>query len=150
MAEASLTLAGFAAVFRAFAGDTDPDGYSTIRINVVIEGGLAVAFLCYLPVALAAAGITPDSAWRASNGVAVAWVLPRSIWSGFGILRRGWPLPALFVLAWPSSFAGFIALSLGALGITEPSSAHQVGLIGVVGGVGTTFVAQFRVERTGG
>ena len=67
MAEASVTLAGFAAVFRAFGGGSDPDGYSTVRLNVVIEGGLAVAFFCYLPAALVAAGLSPAVAWRTSN-----------------------------------------------------------------------------------
>ena len=148
MAEASVTLAGFAAVFRAFAGGADPDGYSTIRLNVVIEGGLAVAFFCYLPVAFAAAGLAPSVAWRTSNAIAIAWVLPRSVWSGVGIIRRGWPLPALFPLAWPCSFLGLGALAFGVLGVMPPQSAHQVGLVGVIGGIGCTFIAQFRVEHT--
>jgi hypothetical protein len=39
VAEGSITLAGFAAVFRAFRGAADPDGCSRARLAIVIEGG---------------------------------------------------------------------------------------------------------------
>jgi len=77
MAEASVTLAGFAAAFRAFASGDDPDGYSTVRLTIVIEGGLSIAFLCDVRAALSAAGLTPGIAWRTGNFVAAACILPR-------------------------------------------------------------------------
>jgi hypothetical protein len=147
MAEASVTLAGFAAVFRAFATGDDPDGYSTVRLTIVIEGGLAIAFLCYVPAALAAAGLTPEIAWRASNVVAVAWILPRSCWVGFVIARRGRPLPSLFPLAYGLAIVALAAVLGGVLGLLPPKSAHQLGLVSQLGGIGCTFLAQFRVER---
>ena len=147
MAEASVTLAGFAAVFRAFGSNADPDGHSTVRLYVVIEGGLAVAFFCYLPAALAAAGLSPATAWRTSNFAAIAWVAPRSIGPGALIITQGWPFPALLPLALSFSFLGLVALVCGALGAIPPPSAHQAGLVAVLGGIGCTFIAQFRVEH---
>jgi hypothetical protein len=147
MAEVSVTLAGFAAVFRAFGGGTDPDGYSTVRLNIVIEGGLAVAFFCYLPAALVAAGLSPAVAWPTSNVAAIAWLAPRPVWSGMLIIRQGRPLPALFPLAWPFSLVGLAVLGCGAVGVMPPESAHQAGLVAVAGGVGCAFIAQFRVEQ---
>jgi len=149
MAEASVTLAGFAAVFRAFATGDDPDGYSTVRLTIVIEGGLAIAFLCYVPAALAAAGLTTDVAWRASNVVAAAWILPRSFWVGLQIGRRGRPLPSLFPLAYGLALAALAAVLGGVFGLLPAKSAHQVGLVCQLGGIGSTFMAQFRVERAG-
>lgn len=147
MAETSVTLAGFAAVFRAFATGDDPDGFSAVRLTVVIEGGLAVAFLCYVPAALAAAGLAPGEAWRISNIAAIAWVLPRSFWVGFGVYRQGRPHPVLFPLSWGFSIVSLGFLAIGVVGLLPSESAHQAGLVSVLGGVGTVFLAQFRVER---
>ena len=64
LAEGGITLAGFSAVFRAFSGKDDPDGYSEVRLQAVIEGGLLVALLSYLPATLAGAGLSPLASWK--------------------------------------------------------------------------------------
>jgi hypothetical protein len=147
MAEVSVTLAGFAAVFRAFGSNADPDGHSTVRLYVVIEGGIAVAVFCYLPAALVAAGLSPATAWRASNFAAIAWVIPRSIGQVVVIVAQGWPLPALLPLAFFFGVLGLVALGCGAFGVIPPPSGLQAGLVAVFAAIGCTFIAQFRVEH---
>jgi hypothetical protein len=68
LAEVSVTLAAFAADFRAFAAGSDPDGHSTVRLNAVIEGGLLLAFISFLPSALTISKITVQS-----RETAVVW-----------------------------------------------------------------------------
>ncbi len=151
LAEASVTLAGFAAVFRAFAGDTDPDGHSRVRLNAVIEGGLALAFVSYLPIAVADISIPEGVALRVSSALLAMFVVLRSIVPGIAILKAGWPPPALFPLASALSVLGLAFLASGAFGVSTISSfaAHQAGVVSVFGALAATFVAQFRVERGG-
>ena len=149
IAGASVTLAGFAAVFRAFASRSDPDGFSAIRLNVVIEGGLVVALVCYLPAILAGVGLPGALAWRLSSGLGALWLVFRTIGPGIYIIRRGWPLPALFPLAFALTLTAFGAFAIGAAGFgpLASSSAHQLGIMALAAQIGTTFVAQFQVER---
>ena len=71
MGEGAITLAGFAAVFRAFGGAEDSDGHSRVRLNIVIEGGLVVALLCYFPAWLSSTGLSSDAVWRSSSAIGV-------------------------------------------------------------------------------
>ena len=77
LAESGITLAGFSAVFRAFSNKHDPDGFSQVRLEAVIEGGLLVALLSYLPAALSAVGLSPLASWKIGSVVGVAWLLVR-------------------------------------------------------------------------
>ena len=147
LAEVSVTLAGFAAVFRAFATGTDPDGYSAVRLNVVIEGGLVLAFLCFLPTVLHAASIPEDGALRVSSGLGATWVFFRVTIPGIRIIRAGWPPPAVFPLGFSFSLAALISFGAGSLGVAPSSAAHQVAAVALFGLIACTFVAQFRVER---
>jgi hypothetical protein len=151
LAEASVTLAGFAAVFRAFGGDTDPDGYSRVRLNAVIEGGLVLAFVSYLPVAVENSVVPDGVGLRASSAILALFVVLRSILPGIRIFQGGWPLPALFPLAWGLSVVGilFLAASIFGVSVISTLAAHQAGVVSIFGGLATTFVAQFRVERSG-
>ena len=94
LAEVSVTLAGFAAVFRAFATGTDPDGYSAVRLNIVIEGGLVLAFLCFLPTVFHTASIPEDGALRVSSGLGATWLFFRATIPGIRIIGAGWPPPS--------------------------------------------------------
>ena len=96
LAEASVTLAGFAAVFRAFATGTDPDGHSVVRLNVVIEGGLVLAFLCFLPSVLHSASLTEDVSLRVASVLGGSWSVVRGVVPGIQIIRAGSPFPAMF------------------------------------------------------
>ena len=93
MAEGSITLAGFAAVFRAFKGKNDPDGYSWIRLAIVIEGGLIVAFGCYLPIFLSSTGLGADQSWGIASALILVWLIPRQNLPTIRILVRGRPFP---------------------------------------------------------
>jgi hypothetical protein len=149
MAEGSITLAGFAAVFRAFSSADDPDGYSRLRLTIVIEGGLMVALLCYFPSWLASLDLAPDSVWRLSSAIGAIWPLFRFIVVAFGIIRKGPPFPVLYVFAAPLGLISFLAFALTAVGLV-PLSAYSgflLGAISLLATVGTVFIAQFRAER---
>ena len=151
LAEASVTLAGFAAVFRAFGGGADPDGHSRVRLNAVIEGGLVLAFVSYLSAAIANTTIPEATAVRVSSALLAVFVVLRSVIPGVGIVRGGRPLPALFPLAGGLSVVGLLFLTAGAFGVPAISTvaAYQAGVVSVFGGLAATFVAQFQVEQRG-
>ncbi len=149
MAEGSITLAGFAAVFRAFGGNDDPDGYSRLRLTIVIEGGLVVALLCYLPSWLASLELAPDSTWRYGAAIGSIWPLFRFILVAFGIVRKGPPFPVLYLFAAPFGLISFIAYAATATGFS-PLGAYSgflLGTLALLATVGTVFIAQFRAER---
>ena len=149
MAEGSITLAGFAAVFRAFGGADDPDGYSRLRLTIVIEGGLVVALLCYFPSWLGSLDLSSDSVWRFSSAIGAIWALFRFILVAIGIVRKGPPFPVLYLFAAPLGLASFLAFATTAVGFI-PISAYSGFLLGTVtllATVGIVFIAQFRAER---
>ena len=149
MAEGAITLAGFSAVFRAFSGAHDPDGFSWIRLSIVIEGSLTIALCCYLPVGLISIGLPQDIAWKAAGLLLVTWGIVRLNVPAFHILRQPGPLPALFWLAVPQGFFSVLINTINLTGLL-PYDAYAVYLCGVtllLGNVATIFVAQFRVEH---
>lgn len=149
MAEGSITLAGFAAVFRAFRSSEDPDGYSQVRLNIVIEGGLVVAFLCYVPAWLASVGLSSDAVWRLASAVGVLWWLFRFMVVAFMMLRRNAPFPVLYPVAVPIGVVSFLALVVNAAGLLPVTSysGHLLGTLALLTTVGVVFVAQFRAEH---
>ena len=148
MAEGSITLAGFAAVFRAFGGDDDPDGYSRVRLHIVIEGGLVVAMLCYLPAWLSSASAPEAVVWRVTSAIGATWSFFRIVLTGIPIARTARPLPALFPLAYPVGVLGFLVLLVTAAGVLplSPYSGHLLGTILLLANVGLVFLAQVRAE----
>jgi hypothetical protein len=149
LGEVSVTLAAFAAVFRAFAAGSDPDGHSKARLNAVIEGGLLLAFISFLPSALLSASLTEKGAYRLSSGVGSAWALLRGTVPAFSVIRSGWPPPALFPLALALHLAALVPFVLGVLAVGPLGSiaAHEVGCVALFGWIAVVFLAQFRVER---
>ena len=149
IAEGSITLAGFAAVFRAFGGNVDPDGYSRLRLTIVIEGGLVIALLCYFPSWLASLDLAPDLVWRFSAAVGTIWPLFRFIVVAFGIVRRGPPFPVLYLFAAPFGLISFFAYAATATGLSAVGnySGFLLGTLALLATVGTVFIAQFRAER---
>jgi hypothetical protein len=151
MGEASITLAGFAAVFKAFRGERDPDGYSWVRLSIVIEGSLILAFACYLPALLWAAGFSEALSWQLSSLLILIWAVPKQNAPTIQIFRRGSPFPVLFFVAGPLGLAASMAslLSISTLSPLSPYATHLLASILLLANVATIFVAQFRVERTG-
>jgi hypothetical protein len=149
MAEGSITLAGFAAVFRAFRGVDDPDGYSPLRLTIVIEGGLIVALLCYFPSWLASLDLSSDAVWRLCSAMGAMWPLFRFIFVAFGIVRRGPPFPVLYLFAAPLGLISFLAFVATAAGLVPHHvySGYLLGVVALMTTVGVVFIAQFRAER---
>ena len=107
MGEGAITLAGLAAVFRAFQGGRDPQGHSRTRLDAVIEGGFVVAYLCFFPAWLLSTSVSQEFIWRATGLPAAVWVAARSLVPGLIILRKDGTSPRSFVLAWPWSSRSF-------------------------------------------
>jgi hypothetical protein len=150
LAEASVTLAGFTAVFRAFVAGNDPDGHSTVRLNAVIEGGLLLAFVSFLPGGLVSGSLDEDTAYRLSSGVGGIWTLLRGTVPAVRIIRGGWPFPSLFPLACSFHLVALVCFALGAFsaGALDAIDAHKAGSVALFGWLAIVFVAQFRVERS--
>ena len=152
MAEGSITLAGFAAVFRAFRGSEDPDGFSGTRLAVVIEGGLVTAFLCYLPAWLSSTDLSHDSVWRISSAVGALWTFFRFILAAISVYRTASSLPTLYAASIPPNVVSFLAFLANAAGVFPSStySGHLLGVIAMLTVVGMMFVAQFIAEKRTG
>ena len=114
MTEGAITLAGFAAAFRASAGVYDPDGHSRTRLNSVIEGGLTVASVSYLPAWLFSAGFSESAVWRGPSGLIVVWGIVRIIVPTSLILRSGVRILEMFV---PVVVAGVVAIAAATLNV---------------------------------
>jgi hypothetical protein len=145
MAEGSITLAGFAAAFRAFSGSHDPDGFSRARLNIVIEGGLVVALLCYLPAWLSSAGVSSDAVWRLTSAVGALWSLFRFAGGAISVYRNASPLPVLYPVVVPVGALSFLSFSGNTVGFLPLStySGHLLGTIAMLSAVGLMFIAQF-------
>ena len=149
IAGGSITLAGFAAVFRAFAGSEDPDGHSRVRLNSVIEGGLVIAFVCYLPIWLSSIEIEPDIAWRISSGVILIWGVVRIVAPTTRILTSGMPWPEMFKTVVLFGVIALVAAAMTAAGIWPRSaySGYLLAVLALFANVAAIFIAQFRAER---
>ena len=150
IAEGSITLAGLAALFRAFRGGQDPDGFNWARLNFIIEGGLIIAFVCYLPVAFSSAGLSTDTSWRMTSGLILIWAFPRQNLTAVQIFMQGRPYPELFWLTAPLGIMSSVLALVNISGLS-PITSYSTFLFAVLmlaGFVCTIFVAQFRIERS--
>jgi len=149
MAEGAVTLAGFAAVFRAFRGEHDPDGLSRVRLNSVIEGGLLVAFICYLPAWLATAGLPGAAEWRIPSVGIVLWGALRILVPTTSILRAKIPLPEMFRSVVAAGIIAIVAAMLNVVAVTpwSPYSLFLLATMALLTNVGLIFIAQFRAEQ---
>jgi hypothetical protein len=148
LAEGGITLAGFSAVFRAFGGKDDPDGFSELRLRAVIEGGLLVALLSYLPATLAGAGLSPLASWKTASILGAIWLMIRAYIS-INIFRSAKPLPALLPLAFALILLGVCSYLSTVFGMAPwPAQAgYLISQVTTLSYVGVVFLAQFRVER---
>ena len=151
IAGGSITLAGFAAVFRAFGGTKDPDGQSRVRLNSVIEGGLLIALISYLPAWLGTMQIPSEAVWRLSCVVILVWGVPRIGLPSMRILRGARPLPELFVLVVIAGVVSLIASGVTVAGFWPNGSysGYLLAVLMLLVNVGLIFIAQFRVEQAG-
>ena len=150
VAGTAVTLSGFAAVFRAFGNSHDPDGQSRVRLNSVIEGGLLVVFVSYVPTLTVTLGYSEEIAWIAGCLIMVCWSVARIVVPTVRIFRAQANLPELFV---PVVVAGIGALAVVSLTLVGAwpfggYSGFLLALVLLLSNVGLVFIAQFRVEQT--
>ena len=149
IAGGAITLAGFSAAFRAFSGHSESDGQSRIRLNSVIEGGLLVAFVCYLPIVLSELNISTSMVWRTSCFVIMVWGVLRIIVPTLKILKNVRPLPELFKSV---VFAGLFSLLcslITTIGLWpfDSYSGYLVSVLALLANISLVFIAQFRTEQ---
>lgn len=149
---AAVTLSGFSAAFKAFSGGHDVDGISRSRLNIVIEGGLVVTWVCFFPFVLTSLNTSDDLAWRCGSALMIAWLAVRGLWPGTAIAFSPRPWPALY--PFPLLF-GWLAFFAGALNVTTLSElpAYNLFLAGTVllfANIAMVFVAQFHAEQQEG
>ncbi len=60
----SITLAGFAAIFRAFTNSKEVDGHSNTRLSSIMELGIAITLLSYLPEIAEGFGLSEINSYR--------------------------------------------------------------------------------------
>jgi hypothetical protein len=152
IAGTAVTLAGFAAVFRAFGNNHDPDGQSRVRLNSVIEGGLLIVVVSYIPVLVGGLGLGygDDLPWVVGCAVIALWALPRICAPTYRILQKRDKWPEMFV---PVVAAGVISLFVAALTVVGlwpfgSFSGYLWALVFLLSNVSLVFIAQFRVEQT--
>ncbi len=148
IAGVSVTLVGFAALFRAFHG-TRHDPHDGPRLNIIIEVGLFTIFGSFLPVLLSRVVETPDSTWVVSCAVMGIYYLRHTI-SHFWILRTPSRISSIaigFVYIIVCSVP--IAFGLGAFKISpwDLESTYLLGMILMLFHVGYAFYFQFRSEQ---
>ena len=145
LAEISATLVGFSVIFRAFTGQRNVDGHSDARVTVIVEIGLVVVGLCFVPDLLAASGVATPIAFRAASGLmALYWVrwlvVTYQIRGDFHITPVAYRVAALLQL----SVFGVSAANALFFG-TEVM--YTTAVLAALAVVGVSFWAQFRVER---
>jgi hypothetical protein len=149
LGEVAVTLVGFAALFRVFTRESVADEHSETRLQVIIEQGLGVVLLCFLPAWLLSFGdVSPQAAYRSISVGAALWQ-SRWVYIAYSIrsLKQSTPVGFRFaVVLQIGSFVTFAACAAGLLGWVEP--LYLTGLLVTFTHVGWAFLFQFRVERS--
>lgn len=145
LAEISVTLVGFSVIFRAFTGQRDADEHSNARITVIVEIGLVVVALCFLPELLGAWGVAMPVAFRAASGLmALYWVR----W-----LVVTYQISGVFHVT-PFAYKASAVLQLSVFGASAANAflfgtdvLYTTAVLAALAVVGVSFGAQFRAER---
>lgn len=147
IAEVSATLLGFAAVFRAFRGEL-ADQHSAERTLLVIEVGLIIVFMCYLPSLLMGAGIEASSSYRIISAVTALYWL-RWFAMSYRLKDADHATPILFRAAVTFHVLIFSVCSAAALGVLPQIGVVYLGVvIAILALVGMAFLAQFMTESS--
>jgi hypothetical protein len=146
----AVTLAGFAALLRAFRQRDVGDAHSDPRLRSMVEQGLVVVLLCFLPSVLVAFEFSMGTAVRVIAAAAAAWLLR---WLYIMYLVRSAELPRSIARMFRAAFAlhvltfiTFTATATGQFGRVEPLYFSGVLLALIL--VGFAFFAQFQSERS--
>ncbi len=148
ISEVAVTLVGFAAVFRAFRGES-VDPHSGPRTLVVIEVGLALVLLCYLPTLAAQVGLRSATAYRVVGGLTVLYWL-RWLVVYYQLRNQIHATPGIFRSCAVMSFLIFGAGLGNSLALwTPPEALYFVSVLAALAQVGLSFLAQFKAESGG-
>jgi len=147
IAEVSATLLGFAAVFRAFRGEL-ADQHSAERTLLVIEVGLVIVFMCYLPSVLMGAGLEASSSYRIISAfTALYWL--RWFALSYRLKDEDHATPVLFRVAVGFHVMIFSVCSVAALGVLpKVGIVYLAVVIAILALVGMAFLAQFMTETS--
>jgi hypothetical protein len=148
IAEVAATLVGFAALFRAFTRESVADGHSESRLRVIIEQGLVVVLLCFLPAWALSFEWSEESAYRVIATAAALWLL-RWLYICYSLWNVESQTPVAFRIAVALNLMAFLAFAASAsdpVGKVEP--LYLTGLLTILIHVGWTFLFQFRAERS--
>ena len=146
----AVTLAGFAALLRAFRQKDAADAHSDPRLLSIVEQGLFVALLCFLPTLLVEFELTSQMAVRIPAVLAVVWLMRwlRTLY----VIRTAQlsrHLRRLFRIAVFMHVAAFVAFVLcGTDVIGRVEALYLCGVVLVITEVGWTFLVQFQSERS--
>ena len=151
IAQISVTIVGFAALLRAFSKEHTTDAHTDPRLRSIVEQGLVVALLCFLPTLLDAFGLDPEIAARLVSAAASVWLL-RWLYILYAI--RTAELSSS--IAWRYRFAVFLhiaafsAFLLSATAMVNDTAASFLlsGILLMLCTVGWAFLAQFQIERS--
>lgn len=145
----AVTLAGFAALLRAFRQRDVADAHSDPRLRSIVEQGLVVVLLCFLPTLLVEFGLTAQLAVRVVAALAAVWLM-RWLYVVYSIRKAElaseirW-LFRIAVFNHYGAFTMFVLSAAGLIGRAEP--LYFAGVIWTLVLVGWAFLAQFHSER---
>lgn len=147
IAEVAVTLVGFAAVFRAFRG-LSVDPHSGARTLAVIEVGLVLVLLCYVPLLLIEAGLEEVPAYRLTAGLtALYWIrwltvlyrIRNEVHATPGIYRF---VVVLNILIFLINLASATAL------LDRPEILYFGSAVAILAYVSLSFLAQYKAEAS--
>ena len=146
----AVTLAGFAALLKAFRQKNATDAHSEPRLKSIVEQGLVVVLLCFLPSLIFSFGVDLDTAVRWISAVAAAWLFR---WLYILYIFRKAEISAAIASLFPvtvvlhvAAFVAFLLSATGLIGRAEP--LYFCGVVLTLTLVGLAFLAQFQSERS--
>ncbi len=146
----AVTLAGFAALLKAFRRKDAADAHSEPRLKSIVEQGLVVVLLCFLPSLILSFGVDLEAAVRWVSAVAAVWL---SRWLYILYMFRTADISAEIASLFPvtvvlhvAAFVAFLLSATGLIGSVEP--LYFCGVVLTLTLVGLAFLAQFQSERS--
>lgn len=147
----SVTIVGFAAVLKAFERENTTDAHTDPRIQSMVEQGLVLVVLCFLPSLFQFYNWSYDISIRLPGFLAAVW-LTRWLYIMF-IIRKAElssSIATMFLTAVVLHYAAFFAFLFAAFNLKNQSEAfYFTGILLTFVCVGWAFLAQFKIERNG-
>lgn len=147
----SVTIVGFAAVLKAFERQNATDAHTDPRIQSMVEQGLVLVMLCFLPSLIHSFGMSHVNSLRLPGLLASIW-LSRWLYIMF-IIRKAElssSIAIMFRFAVVLHYMAFFSFLFAALSLFNKTEAlYFTGILLTFACVGWAFLAQFKIERAG-